>query len=338
MGENKVNHRIIQESCLNAYPISILIPIYNVEKYLRRCLDSLFTQTYANIEYIFIHDCGTDNSFAILLEEIEKHPSRKQDCTIIENTQNMGISTTRNKLIHYAKGTYSLFVDSDDWIEKDSIERFIQEALRTNADIVGANEIEEWLNEHEVKQKKITIHYPTDYNERLAYVFSNECPPVLHKQIVKHSLYLENKIHIPLKLSHGEDFLLCLHIYYYAKVVSSIPMYFYHYNRSNENSLTFHQNQEHNIERIKFIKYMEEFAHEKNITSIVAAAITQRKHIARGLLLLHPQYRNIELASSTFLEANQEWRRYTAFYSKANLVIFWLAEKGFYSLIKLIIK
>lgn len=338
MGKNKTTYKVVQNSVQDNYAISILVPIYNVEKYLRTCLDSLFEQTYSDIEYVFVHDCGTDNSFAILLEEIEKHPARKPHCAIIENVENLGISKTRNNLIALAKGTYSLFVDSDDWIEKNCIEQLIQEATRKNADIVGGNEIEEWTENNIVHQQKITIQYPSDYNERLAYVFSNECPPVLHKQIVRHSLYRENKISIPLNLSHGEDFLLCLHIYYYAKVVSSIPMYFYHYNRSNENSLTFHQTQEHNIERIQFIGYMEDFAKANDITSIVADSITQRKHIARGLLLLHPQYRNIKLASNTFLEAKREWRKYISSYSKSNLLVFWLAEKGFYSLLKIILK
>lgn len=338
MGENKVTYNTVQESKQDKYMISILVPIYNVEKYIHTCLESLMEQTYSDIEYVFVHDCGTDNSFDILKEEISKYPSRESNCTIVENIKNLGISKTRNTLIALAKGTYSLFVDSDDWIEKDSVERFIQEAIRTNADIVGANEIEEWTENDKIHQKKITIKYPSDYNERLSYTFSNDCPPVLHKQIVRHSLYTDNKISIPLNLSHGEDFLLCLHIYYHAKIVSSVPMYFYHYNRSNENSLTYHQTQEHNIERIKFIGYMEEFAKENNLTSIVANSIIQRKHIARSLLLLHPQYRNIELASTTFLEANDEWRNYTHSYSKSNLLVFWLAEKGFYGLLKKLFK
>ena len=102
--------------------VSILVPIYNVEKFFSRCLESLFNQTYQNIEYVFVNDCTPDNSMVVLHNFMEKYPSRAKLVRIIENTNNCGIAIVRNTLIKNATGDYVLFVDSDDWIEEDMVE------------------------------------------------------------------------------------------------------------------------------------------------------------------------------------------------------------------------
>ena len=94
--------------------ISVVIPVYNVEKYLRQCLDSVINQT--NIEIICVDDCSTDSSPEILKEYADK-------ITILKNPQNLGLGLTRNEGIKIANGEFIHCLDSDDWMEPDAYER-----------------------------------------------------------------------------------------------------------------------------------------------------------------------------------------------------------------------
>ena len=104
----------------NNIKISILVPFFKVEKYVGKCVESLFTQTYQNIEYIFVNDASPDNSMEIINECIKKYGKQEQ-CKIIVHEQNKGISTSRNDCLDNATGDYFLFIDSDDYIELNSV-------------------------------------------------------------------------------------------------------------------------------------------------------------------------------------------------------------------------
>lgn len=102
--------------------ISIIVPVYNVEKYLPQCLDSIIGQTYSNIEIICVNDGSPDNSIDILTDYAHRDSRIK-----IVSQKNKGLSSARNTGLHYASGDYIMFVDSDDWIELDTCEKALQE-------------------------------------------------------------------------------------------------------------------------------------------------------------------------------------------------------------------
>ena len=111
--------------------VSIIVPIYNSEQYLERCINSLIKQTYKNIEIILIDDGSKDSSLSI----IEKYA--KQDCRIVYiSKENSGVSSSRNDGIKIAKGKYISFVDSDDYIESNMIEDMYKALVEQNVDIV----------------------------------------------------------------------------------------------------------------------------------------------------------------------------------------------------------
>ena len=103
--------------------VSVVIPVYNVEKYLRQCLDSVINQTYKNLEIVCVNDCSTDSSPQIL-EEYAKSDSRIR---ILNNKQNLGLGLTRNEGIKIAKGEFVHCLDSDDWMELNAYETLINE-------------------------------------------------------------------------------------------------------------------------------------------------------------------------------------------------------------------
>ena len=96
--------------------VSILVPFYKVEKYVGRCVDSLFSQTYKNIEYIFVNDCTPDKSMDVINEHIKKYGVAEK-CKMIIHENNQGISASRNDCLDNMTGEYFLFVDSDEYID-----------------------------------------------------------------------------------------------------------------------------------------------------------------------------------------------------------------------------
>lgn len=111
--------------------ISIIVPCYNVEEYLRQCLDSIVNQTYTNLEIICVNDGSTDNTLSILNEY-----ALSDKRIVIIDQENMGASQARNKALKVATGDYIAFVDGDDWIEEIAIEKAIEKITELNCDLV----------------------------------------------------------------------------------------------------------------------------------------------------------------------------------------------------------
>lgn len=117
--------------------ISIVIPIYNASKYLSICLDSIVAQTYKNLEIIVVDDKSADKSLVLLKRYKQKHSNLK----IIGLKKNQGVSHARNAGIEASTGDYIFFIDSDDFISKDAIEKMVNTAIKYNADVVDTERL-----------------------------------------------------------------------------------------------------------------------------------------------------------------------------------------------------
>ena len=118
--------------------ISIVAPVYGVEKYIGECVDSLFSQTYKNTEYIFVNDKTPDNSIDILNKKIADY-SMFSNVQVIENRENVGLALTRANGISKASGDYIFLVDTDDKLPLNAIEILVNTAIETNADFVESD-------------------------------------------------------------------------------------------------------------------------------------------------------------------------------------------------------
>ena len=118
-----------------AYEVTIGIPVYNVEKYIRLSMDSALAQTFESIEFLILDDCGTDKSMDIVREYQKSHP-RGKDIRIVRQPQNMGIGEVRNKIISEAKGVYLFFLDADDVISPNAIELLYTQSKKYDAEVV----------------------------------------------------------------------------------------------------------------------------------------------------------------------------------------------------------
>lgn len=118
-----------------AYEVTIGIPVYNVERYIRLAMDSALAQTFRSIEFLVIDDCGTDGSMGIVGEYQATH-SRGRDIRVVRQPRNSGVSAARNRMIEESRGRFLYFMDSDDTIEPHTIALLMEHQRRVGADIV----------------------------------------------------------------------------------------------------------------------------------------------------------------------------------------------------------
>lgn len=133
-----VGNAVLHPSRLEEAPaVSILVPVYNVEPYLRECIESLIHQTLTDIEMIFVNNASTDNSLSILMEYYEKDPR----IVVIEHKKNEGLPGSRNTALHYVRSKYFGYIDSDDICDLSMFEKLYQKAEQLQADIVTCSVI-----------------------------------------------------------------------------------------------------------------------------------------------------------------------------------------------------
>ncbi len=123
--------------------VSIVIPVYKAEKYIERCVRSLFEQTLNELEFIFVDDFSPDDSINILNKILDFYPLRKGQVKIIRHSHNQGVSQSRQDGLSIATGDFVIHCDPDDWVEKDMYERLYTHAIKSNADLVFCDYIME---------------------------------------------------------------------------------------------------------------------------------------------------------------------------------------------------
>lgn len=211
--------------------VSVIIPVYNVEKYLKDCLDSVCKQSLKDIEIICINDGSTDNSLKIL-QQFAQEDRR----IVILDQENQGLSVARNEGIRVATGKYLGFVDSDDWIDKDFYEKLVEAAEKYEADIAAAGVIYDTG-----KKKKRLIEYKkslcVDHN------LTKKCKALrvptynyVWNKIYKRELILKTKNFFMSGVC-WEDMIWTSNLLEHVGKICCVPLLFYHY-RYNEGSIT----------------------------------------------------------------------------------------------------
>lgn len=215
--------------------VSVIVPVYNTEPYLRECFDSLVSQTYKNIEIIIVNDGSTDNSIDIINEYANKFSNIK-----IVNQENKGYSGARNTALEYVTGDYVGFVDSDDYIKPDMFEKLITTAENNNADIVSCSFFRVYENEPVAESNEMFFNaLNKNKKEHSSTIVS--CPELIlddafiWNRIYKTEFLKQHNIVFPDDITFGEDTYFHRIALMHANFIEYLkdPLYYYRQNRPN---------------------------------------------------------------------------------------------------------
>lgn len=211
--------------------ISIIVPVYNVEKYISKCCNSVLCQNYKNFELILINDGSTDNS-AKICDDIALKDKR----VIVRNTHNQGVSAARNLGLEIAQGSYIMFIDADDWMEDDALDRIIQER-KNDVDLMVFGS----YREYGTTSKKTQV-VPFYGATKSILKMMGEIPDPdsvlcsVWNKVYKSEIVKTRGIKFDNDVCFGEDLLFNLKYLAYSNTVQCAPIYTYHYNCTNMES------------------------------------------------------------------------------------------------------
>ncbi|MDO4413636.1 MAG: glycosyltransferase family 2 protein [Erysipelotrichaceae bacterium] len=222
--------------------VSIIIPVYNSQDYLEQCLDSILNQTYSNLEVILIDNCSTDSSLSIC----EKY-QYKDDRVKILNETKKGCSAVRNTGMKYMSGKYVCFADSDDWMDREAIEKCVSEIELRDADMVMYSYVREYENrsakrqlfDHDMifeedeirntlRRRLIGLYGEELRHPELADSFSTAWAKLYRADYVREIEFIDNQY-----IGTNEDGLFNLDYLLLSHRIVYINQFYYHYRKPN---------------------------------------------------------------------------------------------------------
>lgn len=223
--------------------ISIIIPVYNAEKYIDKCIESLINQKFKNLEIIIVNDGSTDKSLEIC-RKYERIDSR----IIVINKDNGGVSSARNIGLEVASGEYIGFVDPDDWVEEDMYYNMYNTLKSTSADVVICNYYEEnrrktkevrlsgtksILKENDIIQYIVSPMIATeDLNNGRSTLMGSVC-----RLLIKHSIIIDNNIRFKDYIPLMEDLIFSINIFLKSHIISIDNSISYHYRQNSVSAI-----------------------------------------------------------------------------------------------------
>ena len=210
--------------------VSVIVPVYGVEKYIERCARSLFEQTLDDIEYLFIDDCTPDRSIEILQQVLEEYPQRNPQVTIHRMEKNSGQAAVRKWGMQNATGEYVIHCDSDDWVDTDMYRAMYEKAKEDEADVVVCDY---FVHDGE-KTIKVTSGCRTSEKRKFIHRLLLQVEPwSLWNKLFKRDVCLKG-LYYP-KGNMGEDLALTAQMALKCQIVRFIekPYYYYFYNRDS---------------------------------------------------------------------------------------------------------
>ncbi|WP_330112129.1 glycosyltransferase (plasmid) [Cetobacterium somerae] len=262
--------------------ISIIIPVYNSEQFLEKCLNSVLNQTLKEIEVIVVNDGSTDSSYKIMKKIIDNR-------LILINKKNEGVSSARNQALKLVKGKYVLCIDSDDWIDSRYLEDVYLKAEEENLDVVVTNYYYDKQNKsHYMTDLEISEKEIISGEEYIKIFFEKSLKGFNWNKLIKSSLFINNKIYYSKEIKMMEDTLFLIKILKNSKKIGKLNKGYYHY-LQHETNATRKINFKHlkSVEnvfkelRLEFEDQIElsQIIKEKEVSSLLGVFFNIRKEI-----------------------------------------------------------
>lgn len=296
--------------------VSIIVPVYNTHKYIKKCAISLFEQTYDRIEYIFVNDKSTDCSYTNLLEAVSKNQHRI--CRIIDNEKNLGSSSSRNIGITKAKGDFICFCDSDDWVEPTMIEEMVNKALAENADVV----VTPFYTNTFYEEKKVLFSNDEDISDLnnipISFHYFSLCNKLIRSKFLKDNTSIDG-------IDCWEDLSITSRIYALQVKVVLLNKPFYHYRKYEYHSLTSSSHERQLEDRLIYANYLTQWFEERKLTERYAQFLNHLKFMSK-IKMLRTSPRQFKRWKNTFPESNKYIMTYQDIPLKYR-ILFYLADK-----------
>ena len=243
--------------------VSVLVPIYNVEKYIERCARSIFEQAYENLEIIFVNDCTPDNSVGVLRKVLAEYPKRIAQTQIINHEKNLGLAGARLTGLKTSTGKYIQNIDSDDYIDKNMISEMVALAEQEKADITICDFMYVYTN----KKEHIYVNPPLDPLSCLECVLVGIVHSSVCNKLIRRDLFINNRIHQFVGLDLREDFSVLYKLLYYCKRIAYLPKAYYYY-RQNASSMVNNYNEKSGKSGLLLIDDLSHFIEKERLGEI----------------------------------------------------------------------
>ena len=214
--------------------VSILVPVFSVERYFERCARSLFEQTYRDLEFVFVNDCTPDRSIDMLKEVIKEYPGRENSVKIVNHERNKGLAASRNTGLDHSTGTFIICVDSDDWLALDAVEQLMKRQMESDADMVSGDR----LIHFEDKEELLSERKYENREQMILQMMQHTWDHFVTGRLFRRSLFVDNGLRWIEGYDVAEDRYMMTLLSYYSKVFDVVDRIIYHYERGNVNALT----------------------------------------------------------------------------------------------------
>lgn len=245
---------------------SFIVPVYNGEKYLERCIEAILNQTFKNFEVILIDDGSKDNSVNIMKE----YQTKNENIVVYENKENKGVSYSRNVGIRNAKGEYLVFCDADDWYADNTLEIFEKAIIQYDSDFIVTNYYIAY------DEKKIEVNATKMFSQ--TNITKQECiaymPTSSWAKAIKRELFLQNKIEYPTDVKQCEELPVIPVLAYKSRNPIFIPDFMYYYYQ-NKNSVSNTKVKDYSFFDITFNKLVENLNNSEYQIELEFRAIEQ---------------------------------------------------------------
>ena len=293
--------------------VSILIPVYGVEQYIAECARSLFSQTYRDLEFIFVDDCSPDNSISVLKKVLEDYPDRASQVHIIRHESNKGVGTARQTAFTHATGECIMHADSDDLLPADAVELLVGGMQKGAYDIVSGAYAE--YRNQTIGAIKLPPTLPSQYYVR----------QLLCQNLVKHNLWgrlyrraflQENNISFVPGIDYCEDYTVVPRAFFSARY-TTIDDLVYYYRTDNITSYTHQISHKNLVSMLKANAVVIDFFRKNDVKRLYHQALDMgllnmyRDAMKNGMspkeIATYCPFLPIKARNSVFLKAMTTW-------------------------------
>lgn len=249
--------------------ISLVAPIYGVEKYIGKFAESVLGQTYPHIQFVFVNDGTKDSSIDILNSVIDSKYAHLRESILIVNKENGGLPAARKTGMEYVTGDYVWHIDSDDWISEGAVQMIADFAMANNyPDFIYYDFYKEYAKKTKHKRERdYIIEQKDDYIKNM---FNHKSYAGVWNKCVKRSIYVENGVYFP-KYSYAEDTYLTSQLLGFSKSVAHLKAPLYHYRKDNPLAITRQKRKKRHTEyALNFLDLYEKYnavTKEKQVVS-----------------------------------------------------------------------